>query len=1369
MVSSGGEPNPKPAFHPAFAVSIIRNAILLILNQTDDHYASWVEFFNIHVCAYNVSDHIDEKSPRPTDVDDATWDRLDALVKQWIYSTISPDLGHSIMKPGAKALDLWKSLQDIFLNNKTTRAVYLEEQFNNTRLASFSNVTEYCARLKNLADQLHNVGNPVSETKMVLQLISGLTKGEYDTVATFIQQTEPLPSFNRAKSSLLLEEARRNKPDPTTPQALVTQRADPNQQEHPPSSHNHSSSRGQSRGSHRGGGRSSRDGYRGNNNGRGRGRGSGRYTSAQMPWQWPNWYALYPWNPPPCPYPTAASPIGGTRHNNRHVANHHQQAPSEPQAHFTTATPPPHGDPMTPTDLGAAFQAMQVQTPDNSWYMDTGSTSHITNDAGNLSNFSPFTKDNSILVGNGSRVPILGHGNAILTHLNHKFRLNNTYHIPNIIKNLVGVKKFTRENNTSVEFDPFGFTVKDLTTKKHITRCDSPGDLYPITPSTTNELAPAVFHTVSPNMWHNRLGHPAVSRFNYFRSYFFPSTKNNSITCNACSLGKHCRLPFTDSVSVTYLPFDIIHADLWTSPITSKLNHKYYLVLIDDYTHYTWTFPLKAKSETYSTIVHFYTYIKTQFSSNIKSLQCDNGREFNNTMFTQFCTKNGIHPRFTCPYTSSQNGKAERIIRTLNNMIRTSLLHASLPPSFWNYALHTSTYLINLLPSRTINNKTPAQMLYLRNPTYDHLRTFGCLCYPNTSSTTQHKLAPRSLPCVFLGYPDNHRGYLCLPLSNSTPIISRHVTFHEHIFPYSSLHKFTTTSYDFLDSTDPSPYITHPHLQQHPSSNPPSAAPTPLPPTPTQPPPPIRPTSPPPPATSQTEPTAPPPPQTTNHLQHHPPPVTCKPVPRVGTWELVPRPSDHNIIRCHWLFRHKFRADGTLERYKARLVVNGKTQQVGIDCEETFSPVVKPATIRTVLSLAMGRKWDIHQLDVKNAFLHGHLQETVYMHQPPGFFNTRLPDHVCKLRKSLYGLNQAPRAWYQRFANYLLTIGFVCSKSDTSLFVYNQGDDIAYLLLYVDDIVITASSTALKESIIAALKREFDMTDLGPLSYFLGIAVTRNANSMFLSQRKYIDEIIKRANMETCKPVNTPVDTHSKLSIHTGEPVDDPSLYRSLAGALQYLTITRPDIAYAVQQICLFMHAPKLPHFNALKRIIRYLKGTHDHGLTLYSSASTQLVTYTDADWGGCPDTRRSTSGYCIFLGDNLVSWSAKRQPTLSRSSAEAEYRGVANVVAEACWLRNLLLELHNPLRRATIVYCDNVSAVYLSGNPVQHQRPKHIEMDIHFVREKVAIGQVRVLHVPSAYQFADIFTKGLPRQLFLDFRDNLSVRPPPAQTAGDS
>ncbi|GJS50237.1 ribonuclease H-like domain-containing protein [Tanacetum coccineum] len=320
-----------------------------------------------------------------------------------------------------------------------------------------------------------------------------------------------------------------------------------------------------------------------------------------------------------------------------------------------------------------------------------------------------------------------------------------------------------------------------------------------------------------------------------------------------------------------------------------------------------------------------------------------------------------------------------------------------------------------------------------------------------------------------------------------------------------------------------------------------------------------------------------------------------------------------NMVRFMWLFKHKFHADGTLSCYKARLVANSSSQQLGVDFDETFSPVVKPATIRTVLSLAVSRKWPIHQLDVKNAFLDGDLSETVYMHQPPGFVDARFPNHVCRLQRSLYGLKQALRAWDIRF--------------------------------------------------------------------------------IFISA-KYALQLLERAHMVNCNPFRTPVDTESKLGPN-GVSVQDPTMYRSLAGGFS----------------------------------ISRLHGTLDLGLHLYASSTTSLVGYTNADWAGCPSTRRSTSSYCVFLGDNLLSWFAKRQHTLSRSSAEAEYRGVANVVAETAWLRNLFRELHSPLSTATLVYCDNVSAVYMSANPAQHQRTKHIGIDIHFVRDMVTAGQVRVLH----------------------------------------
>jgi hypothetical protein len=483
-----------------------------------------------------------------------------------------------------------------------------------------------------------------------------------------------------------------------------------------------------------------------------------------------------------------------------------------------------------------------------------------------------------------------------------------------------------------------------------------------------------------------------------------------------------------------------------------------------------------------------------------------------------------------------------------------------------------------------------------------------------------------------------------------------------------------------------------------------------------------------------------------------------------NTWDLLPRPPRANVVTGKWVFKHKFKTDGTLERYKARWVLRGFTQRPGIDFAETFSPVVKPATVRTVLSLALSRSWPVHQLDVNNAFLQGTLSETVYCAQPAGFEDAAHPDFVCRLNRSLYGLKQAPRAWYSRFASFLLHLGFTEAKTDSSLFIYRSGTETAYLLLYVDDIVLTASSSNLLQKTISALQQEFSLKDLGLLHHFLGMHVQRTPSGLFLSQRQYMLEILDRAGMADCKSCTTPVDLNPKLSAE-GDPIADPTDFRSLAGALQYLTFTRPDISYAVQQVCLHMHHPKESHLAALKRILRYVRGTLHMGLLIRPSSQQELVVYTDADWAGCPDTRKSTSGYAVFLGVNLISWSSKRQNTVSRSSAEAEYRAVANAVAEASWLRQLLTELHTPLRKTTLVYCD--SAIYMSKNPVQHQRTKHVEIDLHFVRERVALGEVRVLHVPTTSQFSDIFTKGLPTSVFKEFRSSLNVWSPDDSTAG--
>ncbi|GJZ66253.1 ribonuclease H-like domain-containing protein [Tanacetum coccineum] len=973
---------------------------------------------------------------------------------------------------------------------------------------------------------------------------------------------------------------------------------------------------------------------------------------------------------------------------------------------------------------------------DQQWYMDTGATSHLSSHTGNLQTSSLNRNFNSVIVRNGSFIPVTHSGHLQIPNPYRPLHLKNVLVTPNIIKNLVFVRKFTTDNKCSIDFDPYGFT-------------------------------------------HQRLGHPGDNVIQTLSSRGLVSyhKQNTQHLCRACQLGKQTKLPFQQSTTIVTSPFDIIHSDLWTSPVSSMSGYKYYVIFFDHYSHFLWVYPLHRKSDEQSKLLHFRAFVKTQFNREIKAFQCDHGGEFDNNSLHELFATNGIQFRFSCPHTSQQNGKSECMIRSINNVVRSLLFQARLPPEYWVEALLTTAYLLNILPSTSINNDISYTKLFNKPPSYTHLRTFGCLCYPYTFPP--HKLAPRTTPSIFLGYPYNHRGYRCLDLNTNKIIISRHVTFDETVFPFGSMTPTKPPSYKFLDdnldtspialrllTTPTSPQQTPPQTtpQTNPQTTPQSTPPTPL--------------STPSPQTTPTPPTTPPPPPPPPTSQH--PMVTrskvgivkanpkynlhvttSSPIPKSpfhalrdpnwkqamcdeykalidnNTWVLVPRPPNVNIVRSMWLYKHKYNADGSLNRYKARLVANGRSQQQGIDCDETFSPVVKPATIRTVLSLAVSRQWPIHQLDVKNAFLHGHLKETVYMHQPPGFTDST----------------------HRIFC-------FYHSKTDSSLFIFHKGPDTAYLLLYVDDIILTASSTSLLQRIISSLHAEFAMTDLGPLNYFLGISATRTTSGIFLSQKKYATEILEQAQMLNCNPCRTLVDTEKKLGPE-GSPVTDPTLYRSLAGSLQYLTFTRPDLSYAVQQLCLYMHDPREPHHNAMNRVLRYLRGTTDLGLQLFRSSTSQLITYSDADWAGCPATRRSTSRYCVFLGDNLLTWSSKCQDTLSCSSAEAEYRGVANAVAETSWIRNLLRELHTPLSTATLVYCDNVSVVYMSANLVQHQRTKHIEIDIHFVRDKVAAGHVRVLHVPSRFQYADIFTKGLPYPLFADFRSSLSVRKSPAPTAG--
>ncbi|MCH82526.1 retrovirus-related Pol polyprotein from transposon TNT 1-94 [Trifolium medium] len=395
-----------------------------------------------------------------------------------------------------------------------------------------------------------------------------------------------------------------------------------------------------------------------------------------------------------------------------------------------------------------------------------------------------------------------------------------------------------------------------------------------------------------------------------------------------------------------------------------------------------------------------------------------------------------------------------------------------------------------------------------------------------------------------------------------------------------------------------------------------------------------------------------------------------------NTWTLVSPPAHKSPIGCKWVFRVKENSDGTINKYKARLVAKGFHQKAGSDFTETFSPVVKPVTVRTVLTIAVSNKWPIQQIDVNNAFLNGNLEEEVYMQQPPGF-EVSDKSLVCKLNKALYGLKQAPRAWFNRLKSALLLYGFTASKCDPSLFMMRTSTVHMMVLVYVDDIVITGSSTSHIQQLISKLNDEFAIKQLGSLDYFLGIEVFHMDNgAVLLSQAKYIRDLLSKVQMESANGMPTPMVSSLKLSKIGSNSVEDPTLFRSVVGALQYATLARPEISYAVNKVCQFLSNPLQEHWKAVKRILRYLSGTLHYGLLLQAAPTTQpvsLIGFCDAEWASDPDDRRSTSGACIYIGPNLVSWWSKKQTLVTRSSAEAEYRSLAGLSAEILWLQSLL------------------------------------------------------------------------------------------------
>ncbi|KAG7552461.1 Integrase catalytic core [Arabidopsis thaliana x Arabidopsis arenosa] len=428
------------------------------------------------------------------------------------------------------------------------------------------------------------------------------------------------------------------------------------------------------------------------------------------------------------------------------------------------------------------------------------------------------------------------------------------------------------------------------------------------------------------------------------------------------------------------------------------------------------------------------------------------------------------------------------------------------------------------------------------------------------------------------------------------------------------------------------------------------------------------------------------------------------------------------------VYRLKFNSDGTLERYKARLVALGNHKKEGVDFSETFAPVANLQTVRTLASV---KHWELHQMDVHNAFLHGDLEEDIYMKPPPGFLPSD-PSLVCKLKKSIYGLRQAPRCWFSKLSTALLDYGFTRSHKDNSLFTYSRGAVVLHVLVYVDDLIVCGNDSAVIASFKAYLSRCFKMKDLGMLKYFLSIEVAHGPDGIFLSQRKYCLDIIEECGLFGSRPVDTPLEQNHKFLASTSKPFESPDQYRRLVGRLVYLTHTWPELSYAVNILAEFMQVPLIDHWEAAQRLVRYLKSSPGQGIVLSSTAPLQVNAYCDYDYNSCPKTSKSLTGYMVMLGDSPLAWKTKKQSRVSLSSAEAKYRAMDMTYKELLWLKEILSFLGVKHSQPMRLYCDNKAALHIAANSVFHEQTKHIESDCHFIRDEIVSGNITTAYLST-------------------------------------
>lgn len=1010
-----------------------------------------------------------------------------------------------------------------------------------------------------------------------------------------------------------------------------------------------------------------------------------------------------------------------------------------------------------------AFSAL-VAADSANWYIDSGASRHMTSRREILVDFAECVHPD-IFIANKDRMKVVGSGTAYLDIDGVEIVVRRVLYVPTLHTNLLSVSEITKSKNT-LSFDSYGCRVYNANNEL-IVKAKEEGGVYKIEATQIRCMMASSDDIVD---WHRRLGHLGYGGMCKLKAaskgLHFTGSIESLKGCVSCSEGKSARKPFNkaDAVIKTTGLLDMLHMDV-CGPMetTSHGGARYFATIIDDYSRKVFVSFLTEKSAVVNAFRSFKAMAENQCGRKIKRLRSDNGTEFVNSAMADICSQSGIIHETTVPYTPQHNGIAERMNRTIIERAKCMLADSELGKQFWAEAVHHAAFLINRSLNRTVGSVTPEEIWSGKQPDFTNLKLFGRRVMVHVPKVKRRKWDNKAVEMIFVGYADTQKGFRCFDESKRRVVVSRDVDFMQPNAAKMSAKVMVDVDDDDEGDVEPSDAVGVDNTSGDIENNEDDAFDDAISDPDYQP----------------TDAVALPRDGDLRRSERSREPIVrynplsylaCDREPndpatvrealdgnngenwkeamrselasldKNGTWELVELPVERKAIKTKWVFKTKRADDGSVVRYKARLVAKGCAQKYGVDYTETYSPVVRYTSIRILIALAAQRGLRIDQMDAVTAYLQGDLDAEIYTLQPDGFNDGS--GRVCKLKKAMYGLKQSGRQWNKCLDEALLSFGLAKSMLDPC--VYYTKDNSLIIAIYVDDFLIFWRDAAVRDELKKKLSEKFQMKDMGQAKTCVGISIRFEDDGITIGQSTYAKEILARFGMADCKAASTPTDTSQKLSAKMVQPgdvsIDVP--FQEAVGSLLFLVQgTRPDLAFAVSDVSRFNKSHGVAHWTAVKRILRYLKGTIEYRIK-YKFSNEPINGFVDADWASDVDERRSCTGWLFKLAGGAVSWSCKRQKTVALSTAEAEYMAMASATQETVWLTQFLHSFK--IVGGILLRGDNQSALDIAREDAFRQNTKHISIRYHFIREKVQSGAIVLDYVPTDENVADCLTKGV-------------------------